>query len=280
MEFHPVANIFPMMTDEDYEALKADIRQYGLKNPIWIYEDQVLDGRNRWRACNELGIQPNYHRFYPGKASPVDFVVSMNLHRRHLTTGQRSAIAQELATATHGGNHAKEGIPSLEETAELMGVSRDSAVKARLVANEAPDLYQALKNGEVTLHEAEEQVKELQQEKRREEREARILERIPADIRPDSVAELHEEVSNAPEVQTIKRIRKWLNEFHKVAKIFEAGGVMGKPSEAVAEFTPHEDEWFLGMIDEFSIDLQEWRDAIYKKRPELRKAKGGLSRVS
>jgi ParB-like chromosome segregation protein Spo0J len=53
---HPLATIFPMMNETAFAELKADIATYGLHEAVWLYEDKILDGRNRWRACDELGI--------------------------------------------------------------------------------------------------------------------------------------------------------------------------------------------------------------------------------
>ncbi len=55
---HPAADIFPLMGDAEYERLKADIAARGQSTAIDIFEDQILDGRNRYRACMELGIDP------------------------------------------------------------------------------------------------------------------------------------------------------------------------------------------------------------------------------
>jgi hypothetical protein len=90
-DFHPLSNIFPLMEGEDFEQLKEDIRLYGQREPIDLYENKILDGRNRYRACKDLGIEPTF-RDWQGNGSPRAFVVSMNLHRRHLTNEQRRTI--------------------------------------------------------------------------------------------------------------------------------------------------------------------------------------------
>jgi hypothetical protein len=56
---------------------------------------KIIDGRNRYRACRELGIEPKI-QIWDGKGSLVEFVVSLNLHRRHLDSGQRAAVAVEI----------------------------------------------------------------------------------------------------------------------------------------------------------------------------------------
>jgi hypothetical protein len=57
-KFHPLANVFPLMSPKQLAALVADIEARGLLEPIWIYENMILDGRNRALACAILGIIP------------------------------------------------------------------------------------------------------------------------------------------------------------------------------------------------------------------------------
>ncbi len=94
-KFHPLANIFPLMAPKQLAALIADIQARGLLEPIWIYEHMILDGRNRALACEILGIKPET-RQWPGPGSPLDFVVSTNVVRRHLSTSQRALVAAGL----------------------------------------------------------------------------------------------------------------------------------------------------------------------------------------
>lgn len=95
MEFHEVASIFPMMDSPALAALTADITANGLREPVWTQDGKIIDGRNRWQACEAAGIIPPT-REWDGKGSLVTFVVALNLHRRHLTSSQRAAIAADL----------------------------------------------------------------------------------------------------------------------------------------------------------------------------------------
>ncbi len=92
---HELAKFFPAIEGDDFAALCADIEAHGLLNPIVTYEDKILDGSNRARACDKVGVKPRYEPFVNGKA--FDYVVSQNIHRRHLTIGQLSALANEFA---------------------------------------------------------------------------------------------------------------------------------------------------------------------------------------
>jgi hypothetical protein len=97
---HPYANLFPMMKGEAFRELVASIRDDGLEQPIVTFEGKVFDGRNRALACSNAQVKPRYVK-YKGD-DPLGFVVRSNLHRRHLTTSQRAAVAAELANLEHG----------------------------------------------------------------------------------------------------------------------------------------------------------------------------------
>jgi len=60
MPAHPATAIFPEMSEAEFKEFKADIAQNGLRQPILVYRNQVIDGRQRLRACKELGFAPRY----------------------------------------------------------------------------------------------------------------------------------------------------------------------------------------------------------------------------
>ena len=101
---HPAADIFPVMTDDEFRALIEDIRRHGQLDPIVLLGGAILDGRHRYRACCEIGLEPIAVEWAGPIPSPVGFVISRNLHRRHLSTGQRSLIAARLANMPRGGD--------------------------------------------------------------------------------------------------------------------------------------------------------------------------------
>jgi hypothetical protein len=94
------------MESDEFNKLVEDLKQYGLLTPIVVYEGKILDGRNRDRGCIEAELTPRYVE-YTG-SDPLGFIVSANLHRRHLTTGQRAMIASKLATMKRGGDRTSE----------------------------------------------------------------------------------------------------------------------------------------------------------------------------
>ena len=97
-QFHPLAEMFPLMEGAELKALAADIGAHGLVEPIILYEDKILDGRNRYLACREAGVEPTYRPLLSCD-DPLAFVVSANLHRRHLTSEQKRALIDKLLKA-------------------------------------------------------------------------------------------------------------------------------------------------------------------------------------
>jgi N6-adenosine-specific RNA methylase IME4 len=100
MQFHPLAEIFPLMEGQEFDDLVADIKAHGLREPIVTYGNKILDGRNRYRACVAAGI-PCWSNTYKGK-DPIAFVISLNLKRRHLNESQRAMAAARLANLPPG----------------------------------------------------------------------------------------------------------------------------------------------------------------------------------
>jgi len=96
LEFHEAANLFPLLEGEEYETFKADIVEHGLLEPGVLCDGKILDGRNRYRVCQELG-KPFPTREWDGQCGdPWTYVASVNLHRKHLDIIQRSRIAIRL----------------------------------------------------------------------------------------------------------------------------------------------------------------------------------------
>lgn len=92
MEFHEIANIFPMLESAELQSLAEDIRINGLKTPVLLFDGAILDGRNRYKACEIAGITPQFETFQGDKAAALSHVWSLNFQRRHLNSSQ-AAIA-------------------------------------------------------------------------------------------------------------------------------------------------------------------------------------------
>ena len=166
VKVHPIANIFPMMSVDEFEGLKADINENGMHEPLLFWNDQLIDGRNRLKACIELGKQSHIESCeLEPDTDPVPWVLSNNLHRRHLTASQRAIVAAEIASLTRGGDRKSENIKvqictSIDAAAKTLNVSPRSVKSAKKVlASGDETVIAAVKTGEMKVSAAAELVK-------------------------------------------------------------------------------------------------------------------------
>jgi len=163
-QYHEVANIFPLMQGEEFEALKNDIAEHGQREPIWLdMEGRIIDGRNRHRACCELGIAPKL-RTHEGNHL-LQFVISLNLHRRHLSESQRGMVAAKLATMSKGDNRftidrSIDLSIGQSDAAAMLNVSVPTLKRAKAVLDHGTaEVIAAVENGEIAVSDAAKVVK-------------------------------------------------------------------------------------------------------------------------
>ena len=166
LEFHPLANLFPLIEGKDFEEFCAGIKADGhLHDKIVLLDGKILDGRNRYRACAATGVTPHFETFNATiHGDPLTYVIAKNLHRRHLTESQRAMLAAELATMKQGERTDVEPSANLQkvsqaDAAKLTNVSTRSVASAAKVKNEGtPELRDAVKQGYVPVSLAEKAV--------------------------------------------------------------------------------------------------------------------------
>lgn len=177
VEFHEYANLFPWIEGKSFEELKADIAKNGVLEPIVFLGNAILDGRNRYMAARDLGVE--YPRVQFEGDDPLAFVVAKNLARRHLSESQRAMVGTRLAKLAVGrppenppiGGIASSPIeqvtannpadlpviPTQAEAAEMLNVSERSIQRARVVEEEGiPELVAAVDAGEIKVSAAAE----------------------------------------------------------------------------------------------------------------------------
>lgn len=170
---HPAALAFPLLFGEGYEALKADISAHGQRVPCVLWHDgSLLDGRNRWRACEELKIVPKTVTW--DGDDPVAYIVSTNLARRHLTPSQAAACAVEMLPLLEAEAAARRTAPlkrgalapvcqfvdergagrATAKAAAHFGTNRQYVAEAKALKAEAPEVFEKVRGGELTIPEA------------------------------------------------------------------------------------------------------------------------------
>ena len=183
MNYHKYANLFPLIEGEEFDTLVADIMQNGLIEPVWLYDNSIIDGRNRYRACEELGIEADT-REYMGD-DPLGFVVTLNLMRRHMTPAQRAMLGAELKIEyqeAQGGQGTRTDLTSAtsgrsrDKAADAVGVGHAYITMAEKIKEDAPEIVDDVLRGELPLKQAA-AIAGVELESRRE----RILARVKAE---------------------------------------------------------------------------------------------------
>jgi ParB family chromosome partitioning protein len=177
--WHDAAKLFPLLPDDELASLAADIRDNGLQNPLVLLDGKLLDGRNRALACKRTGVAVKTLSWKPNGISPAQWVMSQNLHRRHLSPSQRAVIAVEaeplfIAEAKqrqkdHGGTapgrrkntsvkiDRSEG-SARDQAAMSLRVSSGYVAEIKKIAAKDPSLLPEIKAGKLTIPEAQRQL--------------------------------------------------------------------------------------------------------------------------
>src|SRR5215472_276994 len=123
---HPLANMFPMIEGNAFEELKCDIAAQGILEPIRLYQGMILDGRNRYaagKACSHAFTADDFVVWEGTLAEAEAWVISTNLHRRHLSAKQKQEMVRDRIR--------KSPALSNRQIAKLLGVSHTMVADER-----------------------------------------------------------------------------------------------------------------------------------------------------
>jgi protein gp37 len=188
---HPVAELFPLIEGEEFDALVADITEHGLTHPVVLSPDgtMLVDGRNRYKACIAAHLEPAVIRLGSHYTDDLiaEYIISANLRRRQLDVGQRAMVG--VGIEKHLAEQAREkerlrksasestlhdqakSIHAADRAAAAVGVSHSAITKAKKVVAEAPDLAEKVRGGKTSLDAAHKETRS--REKAREEKPTR-----------------------------------------------------------------------------------------------------------
>ena len=149
MNAHPYAEIFPMLGEAELASLTEDVKANGLREPIVLFDGAILDGRNRQRACEMAGVEPRFETFEGTQEAALAYVLSRNVHRRHLSESQRAMSAGRLTRVPIG-------TPSWETAAKQLNVARRSVARAlKVLTQGVPELAAAVDSDKIAVSDAE-----------------------------------------------------------------------------------------------------------------------------
>jgi len=289
-EIHPVADIFPPMSETEFNNLCESIEQNGQREAIWLFDNKIIDGRNRYKACEKIGVTPHYAEFKGDESELLAFVIDINLHRRHLSESQRAMVAANIANLPNGTNRFSVapqicGATTQTAAAEMVNVSTRSVTNAKKVQEHgSPELIDAVNKGEISvstavvladLPKAEqtaivEQGKVELQERAKELRE----ERFGGDVTEIELRELDNDSNDisieSNEITTDeaakfepRRWRVWINNLKRTQSIlnsFQGGGL----ERILNEWEPNKQKMVLRFIKKIESQIIPIKEALQK----------------
>ncbi|MFN8758847.1 MAG: hypothetical protein ACK5XA_08565 [Tagaea sp.] len=262
--------------------MKQSILDVGVRQPVAVQGDLIIDGKTRWTLCQELGLECPTVQV---EGDPVELIRAFNDHRRHMTEAQRAWVAAGFARFRDGQRKsaagaapagapdapAPAGAPVLTqpEAAAVMAVSRRAVQRARVVAERAvPEVGEAVRNGAMPLQTAV-RVAELPPEQQRAvaagEAPAPVAPRkAPAPATPPAeVEQLRARVAELE--QDLEDTRSALSE------------VSGSLKAAMDAADPEAVKKFAQLEQQLRIVTQT-RDAAMRENAELKRENKGLRR--
>lgn len=190
---HAIADIFPLIEDAEFAKLMADVEAFGVREPIWLFEGKILDGRNRYRAAKAAGVSAQFRQFDGDAEKALDFVWSLNRTRRHLSASQaamadaernklqnsyaalREAAKQRQIATLKQNASVPEQIPerkvnpepqvkkgegdTRKKRAQVAGTNEKYIDLADKLVEERPDLAKEVKQGKKTLSQVSKELK-------------------------------------------------------------------------------------------------------------------------
>lgn len=243
IDLHPLCTFFPRLEGEDYLNLKSDILDNGQLEPIYTYQGMILDGGNRYKVLLECGIEPRFQEF--NGDDPISFVLSKNLHRRHLKPSQAAAIVSAVqdwgkAHPRGGDQSANLHFATAQERAEKSGASLRTQKTADKVAKESPELIKKVAHGEMSLGQAEALLHPKESPKEPE-------------IEPEDAPDLADELEQAhKEIQTLQAamgkdqaqvVKEWADKYSRLESRLDS--LMTEKAEAIKQAT-----WYKRILDQ------------------------------
>lgn len=150
---HPAADYFPMMSTIDFDRLKDDIRENGQVEPILVFGNQIIDGRNRYRACTALGVEPRVASYGGDPERITSYIISTNLHRGSLTDGQKAVIGAKIKPFYETILKVKSNASDMAAKAVNLPTRNVSSV-IKILEKGIPEVVAQLESGKITVEDA------------------------------------------------------------------------------------------------------------------------------
>ena len=160
-KFHPISEDYPLMSTKEYESLLSSMLEHGYEKslPICLYEDQILDGRNRYNACRDLGLEAELTVFEGTLEEATSQSHMLNSSRRHLPQYQKAMIAAFSVLKTRE-DHTRKNL-TIQKASSIFAVGHRTINEAIAIYKENIDIAKLVFNGNCNLYQAKEKIEQI-----------------------------------------------------------------------------------------------------------------------
>jgi ParB-like chromosome segregation protein Spo0J len=161
-EFHEIANAYPMMDKLEFDNLVNNIAENGYdeKQPIYLYENKILDGRNRYNACMDLEIEPIYVTFEGTYEKAIESSRQLNSYRRNMSKSQKAmCAAYEIVQCRDAEGRSL----SVAKAAMIYGVSKRYVEDAIQILGADEPIAKLVFDGKKSIYQAKSAIESIEQ---------------------------------------------------------------------------------------------------------------------
>ena len=162
-DFHDIANIYPLAKEEEFELLKESIKERGQLSPIIIFNKKIIDGRNRYLACKDLGIEPTIEIFTGTEDEALEYAIELNSGRRHMAKSQSALMSADYVLKSRTGSGKKVSVAS---ASKMFLVSEKYITRAIAIMSNDKGVAKDVLDGKLTMSQAENKLYEIESAER------------------------------------------------------------------------------------------------------------------
>ena len=178
------------MSSDEFRQLEENILADGIRDPLVVWNDILVDGHNRYAIATKYGLPfETVKKDFADENEAVRWIILNQFGRRNLSAYDRSILAlklkpviaaeakkQQVSHTDQGYQKSDKAVHTLPEIAKVAGVSHDTIAKVEKIEKAAkPELKAAVKSGEKSINQA---YKEIKAEEKKAERQAAITVQI------------------------------------------------------------------------------------------------------
>ena len=168
-------NLIPPLTDEEFAQLEENILRDGIREPLVIWNDILIDGHNRYAIAQKHGLTFNTTELnFDSRAEVITWIIQNQFGRRNISTFDRIALALKLKPVIAEKAKTKqlatlkqnlpfdqkksngESVDTLKQIANLAGVGKETVRKVEKILTLAQlvnleDIISGLKKGDISI---------------------------------------------------------------------------------------------------------------------------------